>query len=232
MAALSLGIDLGFGQPMEHVLRQCLIALRLAEQVGARRGRPGRGLLHRAARQRRLPHRRARAGEVVRRRHRAEVRQVRATSCTALRERGRRRSASRSGGDTPFAPVPGRPGVRGVRPPGPDGMIAHHSVMARRLGGARLSDDDARRRSAPPTSSGTGRAGRASSAARRCRSRPGSPRSASSPRSPTASAESPRRERSRGSGAASSSTPTSPTSSSRDAEMLLAGLDTADTWEP
>jgi HD-GYP domain-containing protein (c-di-GMP phosphodiesterase class II) len=34
VASLSLGIDLGFGQPMEHVLRQCLIALRLAEQVG------------------------------------------------------------------------------------------------------------------------------------------------------------------------------------------------------
>src|ERR671938_530152 len=34
LAALSLGVDLGFGQPMEHVLRQCLIALRLAERVG------------------------------------------------------------------------------------------------------------------------------------------------------------------------------------------------------
>ncbi|MGA7417014.1 MAG: HD domain-containing phosphohydrolase [Acidimicrobiales bacterium] len=34
IAALSLGIDLGFGQPMEHVLRQCMIALRLAECVG------------------------------------------------------------------------------------------------------------------------------------------------------------------------------------------------------
>jgi HD-GYP domain-containing protein (c-di-GMP phosphodiesterase class II) len=33
VAALSLGVDLGFGQPMEHVLRQCLIALRLAEQL-------------------------------------------------------------------------------------------------------------------------------------------------------------------------------------------------------
>src|SRR5689334_20461167 len=33
VAALSLGIDLGFGQPMEHVLRQCLIALRLAERL-------------------------------------------------------------------------------------------------------------------------------------------------------------------------------------------------------
>jgi HD-GYP domain-containing protein (c-di-GMP phosphodiesterase class II) len=34
VASLSLGVDLGFGQPMEHVLRQCLIALRLAERVG------------------------------------------------------------------------------------------------------------------------------------------------------------------------------------------------------
>ena len=34
VAALSLGIDLGFGQPMEHVLRQRLIALRIAERAG------------------------------------------------------------------------------------------------------------------------------------------------------------------------------------------------------
>ena len=34
VAALSLGIDLGFGQPMEHVLRQCRIALRIAEIAG------------------------------------------------------------------------------------------------------------------------------------------------------------------------------------------------------
>jgi HD-GYP domain-containing protein (c-di-GMP phosphodiesterase class II) len=34
LAALSLGVDLGFGQPMEHVLRQCLIALRLSELLG------------------------------------------------------------------------------------------------------------------------------------------------------------------------------------------------------
>ena len=33
VAALSLGVDLGFGQPMEHVLRQTLIALRMAEQL-------------------------------------------------------------------------------------------------------------------------------------------------------------------------------------------------------
>ena len=34
VASLSLGIDLGFGQPMEHVLRQCLIAVRLADALG------------------------------------------------------------------------------------------------------------------------------------------------------------------------------------------------------
>ncbi len=34
VAALSLGVDLGFGQPMEHMLRQCLIALRLADHAG------------------------------------------------------------------------------------------------------------------------------------------------------------------------------------------------------
>jgi hypothetical protein len=35
IAALSLGIDLGLGQPTEHVLRSCLIASRLAERIGA-----------------------------------------------------------------------------------------------------------------------------------------------------------------------------------------------------
>ena len=34
MAALSLGVDLGFGQPMEHVLRQSMISMRLAETLG------------------------------------------------------------------------------------------------------------------------------------------------------------------------------------------------------
>jgi HD-GYP domain-containing protein (c-di-GMP phosphodiesterase class II) len=34
LATLSLATDLGLGQPMEHVLRQCLIALRLAERLG------------------------------------------------------------------------------------------------------------------------------------------------------------------------------------------------------
>jgi len=34
VALLSLGTDLGLGQPMEHMIRACLIALRLAERVG------------------------------------------------------------------------------------------------------------------------------------------------------------------------------------------------------
>jgi len=34
IAALSLGTDLGLGQPMEHVLRQCRIALGLVERLG------------------------------------------------------------------------------------------------------------------------------------------------------------------------------------------------------
>jgi HD-GYP domain-containing protein (c-di-GMP phosphodiesterase class II)/DNA-binding CsgD family transcriptional regulator len=41
IAMISLGTDLGMGQPMEHVLRQSLIALRLAERLGldeAKRG--------------------------------------------------------------------------------------------------------------------------------------------------------------------------------------------------
>ncbi len=34
LAVLSLGADLGLGQPMEHVLRECLIAMRLGARVG------------------------------------------------------------------------------------------------------------------------------------------------------------------------------------------------------
>jgi HD-GYP domain-containing protein (c-di-GMP phosphodiesterase class II)/DNA-binding CsgD family transcriptional regulator len=34
LAALSLGSDLGMGLPMEHVLRQCLISMRLADRAG------------------------------------------------------------------------------------------------------------------------------------------------------------------------------------------------------
>ncbi len=44
VAALSLGIDLGFGQPMEHVLRQCLISFRVADLIGL--GEPERAVVY------------------------------------------------------------------------------------------------------------------------------------------------------------------------------------------
>jgi HD-GYP domain-containing protein (c-di-GMP phosphodiesterase class II) len=34
LGVLSFGVDLGMGQPMEHVLRQCLIALKMGEKIG------------------------------------------------------------------------------------------------------------------------------------------------------------------------------------------------------
>jgi hypothetical protein len=34
VATLSLGTDLGLGQPMEHIIRQTLIALRISERLG------------------------------------------------------------------------------------------------------------------------------------------------------------------------------------------------------
>ncbi len=34
VATLSLGTDLGLGQPMEHVIRHTLIALRISERLG------------------------------------------------------------------------------------------------------------------------------------------------------------------------------------------------------
>ena len=37
LAVLSMGADLGMGQPMEHAMRQCLIALRLGERLGLER---------------------------------------------------------------------------------------------------------------------------------------------------------------------------------------------------
>jgi hypothetical protein len=54
VAALSLGTDLGLGQPMEHVLRMCVLALGLADRLGL----DGVGGLLRGL---------VRAGEVVRR---------------------------------------------------------------------------------------------------------------------------------------------------------------------
>ena len=211
VAALSLGIDLGFGQPMEHVLRQCLIALRLAERVGRRRGDARSRLLHGPARQRRLPHRRPRAGEVVRRRHRPEGRPSTTTSRPACEPRrracggwaraGRRCTACASGSRS--------------RPPGYrelNDMFAHHAAMAAGLArGARAA---ARRAASPcstPTSRGTARAGRTGRRARRSRWPRASCSSRSTPRWRTGCAASTAPSRSRGSAPASSSTRRSPT---------------------
>jgi hypothetical protein len=56
LAVLSLATDLRMGQPMEHVLRQCLIALRLADRLGVEPGEREVVLLHRADGLGRLPH--------------------------------------------------------------------------------------------------------------------------------------------------------------------------------
>src|SRR5687768_9485765 len=64
VAMISLGTDLGMGQPMEHVMRQSLIALRLAERLGLDEKASGR-LLRRVDLLGRVSRRRIRAGEVV-----------------------------------------------------------------------------------------------------------------------------------------------------------------------
>lgn len=42
LAALSLAIDLGLGQPMEHMLRSCVLGLRLSDELGLERERRSR----------------------------------------------------------------------------------------------------------------------------------------------------------------------------------------------
>ena len=70
---------------MEHVLRQCRIALRIAELVGLDEDAPVVDLLLGAAGERRLPHRRPRAGALVRRRHRPQGDEVRARALHGCR---------------------------------------------------------------------------------------------------------------------------------------------------
>ena len=192
VAALSLGVDLGFGQPMEHVLRQCLIALRLAERIGFGRRAAGRRVLHSAARQCRLSLRRPRAGEVVRRRHRAEVREVRPRA--RKRARCRCRVPADRVGQPAAASVSGRTRVhaRGTSRRRRDGAA---STLASPACSASSSTcrRTCSRRSAAPTSSGTATAGRAICRETRFRCRRGSHSWRSSPRSRIASAASRRR---------------------------------------
>ena len=115
VAALSLGVDLGFGQPMEHVLRQCLIALRLGERIGL--DEQARAVVYYTALlgQRRMSLRRARAGEVVWRRHRPEVGQVRPRAREPAGG-GSGDAAARLGQPAP-PPLPRRARVRDLRTP-------------------------------------------------------------------------------------------------------------------
>jgi hypothetical protein len=115
VAALSLGIDLGFGQPMEHVLRQCLIARRsLSAWRYLRRSEP-RSTTPRCSLTS-VPRGRARAGEVVRGRHSSEIHQVRVVR-HAQPAVVARHDASDRRRQPAAAPPACRARVRGVRAP-------------------------------------------------------------------------------------------------------------------
>ena len=187
VAALSLGIDLGFGQPMEHVLRQCLIALRLAERARRSTRRRGSAVYYTAL----LinvgchtdAHEQAKwfGDDIALKsiKYNDELSRVAAYGGGLAAAARRRQPAA--------APLPGRARVRALGPP----RHGRHDRSARPLArtlAAQLGSLGARaaKRSAPPTSSGTARVGRASWRARRCRCLRGSRSSRNTSRSRTA----------------------------------------------
>ncbi len=206
VAALSLGIDLGFGQPMEHVLRQCLIAVRIAEARGLtdedRAGTYWTALLvnvgcHTDA------HEQAKwfGDDIALKadKYAYELRSLRGAVAGVRRIGAGQAPLHRFRIGLEFA-ISGHRDV--------DGMIAQHAAMARSLAEQlRLVERRARRARAPPTSSGTARGGRVRCAEPRCRSPPGSPSWPSSSRWPTAPAAPRGCESWPGPGAVSSSTP-------------------------
>ena len=191
VAALSLGIDLGFGQPMEHVLRQCLIALRLAERVGL--DEQTRAAVYYTALLVNVgchtdAHEQAKwfGDDIALKADKYDLRAARRAQTAADRDAAARLRAAAA------APVPASGSssrVSGHREV--DDMIAHHAehgALARR--GARAAGRRARRARRGLRAVGRqGLAGRARRA-RTCRSRRASRRSPSSSRSPTASAAS------------------------------------------
>ena len=192
VAALSLGIDLGFGQPMEHVLRQCLIALRLAEGIGL--DEEQRAVVYYTALLVNVgchsdAHEQAKwFGDDIA----LEVDQVRPRA--AQRADGRRGDAPARRREPAAAPLPARARVRALRAP----RGRRHDRPPRRDRAdagraARAPRTTCSRRSAPRTSGGTDAAGRASSRARSPARRRGSRSSPSSSRSRTGSAASTRR---------------------------------------
>ena len=188
VAALSLGIDLGFGQPMEHVLRQCLIALRLAEGMGL--DEEQRAVVYYTALLINVgchsdAHEQAKwFGDDI------------ALKSIKYDHEPQEPADGRHGDAVPrlrapaAAPISARARVRALRAP----RGRRHDRPPRRHranhGGAALPARRGRSRpSARRTSAGTDAAGRASSRARRSRSPPASRRSPSSSRSRTAWAE-------------------------------------------
>ena len=99
IAMISLGTDLGMGQPMEHVMRQSLIALRLAERLGL--DETTRAVVYYVGliALGRVSRRRVRAGEVVRRRHGAQGRRPPRGHDRLAREGVRRDATSAPAGD-------------------------------------------------------------------------------------------------------------------------------------
>ena len=205
VAALSLGVDLGFGQPMEHVLRQCLIALRLAERLGL--DDQARAVVYYTALLVNVgchsdAHEQAKwFGDDIA----AKSTQVR---LSAAQPAGDSREHANARCREPAAPsLPRRARVH-ARRPSRDGR---HDHSPRRDGAAARASSlrfqtTCSTRSPRRTSSGTDAAGRARSAGRPCRSRRGSRSSRSTPRSRTGSEESGRSKSSPANGAASSST--------------------------
>jgi hypothetical protein len=184
VAALSLGIDLGFGQPMEHVLRQCLIALRLAEGIGL--DEEQRAAVYYTALLINVgchsdAHEQAKwfgddiALKAIKYEHEPRSLRMAASGMRFLGSGHPPLHRFRLGLEFALS------GHREV-----DGMIAHHAAIARTMAEQLSLPDEVVAGVAPRTSAGTDAAGRASSRARGSRSLPGSHMSPSSSRSRTA----------------------------------------------
>ena len=231
VAALSLGIDLGFGQPMEHVLRQCLIALRLAERVGL--DEDERAVVYYTALLVNVgchtdAHEQAKwFGDDIA----LKADQVRARAREPAG--GGRGDADARRRQPAAAPLPGRARVRGLRPP----RARRHDRPPRRAGRALGRAARAARRGARGARRGVRAVGRPRLAGRArrattCRSRPASRSWPSSSRWRTASAGSTAAtELARKRARQAVRSRRSPSCSCASADKIFAGLDTIATWD-
>ena len=159
VAAVSLGVDLGFGRPMEHVLRQCLIALRIADRAGL--GEQDRVAVYYTAL---LVNVGYHAGAHEQAKWFGD--DIALKSGKYLHElgsvRARWRPCGSSARATPAAQVPGGTGVRLLRHRQLDGMISQHAKLVQTLAEQLELPGTVREGSGQRMSSGTGVAGRAS----------------------------------------------------------------------